>query len=64
MIITEFQSIVVSEFTNASRPTTAVDSDAANNMMDLIREKYVNGDLDAVADDDSGIKLVDAEEFS
>ena len=41
----------------------AVDSDAANKMMDLIRDKYVNGELSAVGADDSGIKLVDAEEF-
>jgi hypothetical protein len=43
---------------------TAVDSDAANDMMDLIRDKYVNGDLSAVDDDESGIKIVGAEEFS
>ena len=41
----------------------AVDSDAANKMMDLIREKYVQGDLSAIAEDPSGIKLVSAEEF-
>jgi hypothetical protein len=33
-------------------------------MMDLIRDKYVNGDLSGIAADDSGIKLVDAEEFA
>jgi len=44
--------------------STAVDSDAANQMMDLIREKYVNGDLSTVDMDDSGIKLVDTEEFA
>jgi hypothetical protein len=43
---------------------TAVDSHAANQMMDLIRDKYVSGDLATVAEDDSGIKLVAAEEFS
>jgi len=42
----------------------AVDSDAANTMMDLIRNKYVTGDLSAVAEDESGIKLVAAEEFA
>ena len=42
----------------------AVESDAANGMMDLIREKYVSGDLAAVPEDASGIKLVGAEEFS
>jgi len=31
--------------------------------MDLIRNEFVNGDSTA-ADDDSGIELVDAEEFS
>jgi hypothetical protein len=45
------------------RPT-AVDSHAANQMMDLIRDKYVSGDLATVAEDDSGIKLVAAEEFA
>lgn len=40
-----------------------MDSDAANKMMDLIREKYVQGDLSAIAEDPSGIKLVSAEEF-
>ena len=42
----------------------AVDSGAANDMMDLIRDKYVNGDLEAVEEDESGIKIVGAEEFS
>jgi hypothetical protein len=41
-----------------------VDSDAANKVMDLIRDEFVGGDLSSVAPDDSGIKLVDAEEFS
>lgn len=41
----------------------AVDSDAANKMMDLIRNDFVNGDLSSIPDDDSGIKLVAAEEF-
>jgi phosphoglucomutase len=41
-----------------------VDSDAANGMMDLIREKYVCGDLSSIPEDPSGIKLVGAEEFS
>ena len=45
-------------------PATAVDSDSANQMMDSIREKFVSGDLTAVAQDDSGIKLVAAEEFA
>lgn len=40
-----------------------VDSDDANSVMDLIRKEFVNGDGTA-PDDDSGIKLVDAEEFS
>jgi phosphoglucomutase len=41
----------------------AVDSDAANKMMDLIRDDFVNGDVSKVAEDASGIKLVAAEEF-
>lgn len=43
---------------------TAVESDGANKMMDLIRERFVNGDLSKVDVDDSGIKLVNAEEFA
>jgi hypothetical protein len=41
----------------------AVESDAANQVMDLIRDRFVNGDLSA-REDESGIKVVDAEEFS
>ena len=41
----------------------AVDSDAANEMMDLIRDSFVNGDCSAIPGDDSGIKLTGAEEF-
>lgn len=33
-------------------------------MMDLIRDQFVSGDLSNVADNESGIKLVAAEEFS
>jgi hypothetical protein len=33
-------------------------------MMDLIRDQFVSGDLSEIADDESGIKLVVAEEFS
>jgi hypothetical protein len=33
-------------------------------MMELIRNEFVNGDLASVSDDQSGIKLVEAEEFS
>lgn len=41
---------------------TGVDSDAANQVMDLIREKYVGGELlDGGEGDD--IQLVQAEEF-
>ena len=43
---------------------TAVESDGANKMMDLIRERFVKGDLSTVDADDSGIKLVKAEEFA
>ena len=42
---------------------TAVESDGANKMMDLIRERFVNGDLSKIDVDGSGIKLVKAEEF-
>jgi phosphoglucomutase len=42
----------------------AVASDAANQVMDLIRDQFVQGDCASVADDDSGIKLRGAEEFS
>lgn len=41
-----------------------VDSDEANSVMDLIRQEFVSGDFAAVQGDDSGIKLVEAEEFS
>lgn len=41
----------------------AVDSGAANKMMDLIREQYVSGDVSNANDDGSGIELVAAEEF-
>jgi phosphoglucomutase len=39
----------------------AVDSDAANKVMDLIRDNFVNGDLTKI--DNGDIKLVAAEEF-
>jgi phosphoglucomutase len=43
-----------------------VDSDKANSVMDLIRDKYVNGDISSIAssEDNSEIRLVGAEEFS
>lgn len=41
----------------------AVDSDAANKMMSLIRDEFVNGDVSKIEGDPSGIKLVGAEEF-
>jgi len=41
-----------------------VESDSANEVMDLIRDAFVSGDLSNVEDDDTGIKLVDAEEFA
>ena len=44
--------------------TVAVESDAANKVMDLIRDMFVNGDVSSVeVDEESGIKLVSAEEF-
>ena len=42
----------------------AVESDAANQVMDLIRDEFVSGDVSSAKDDDSGIKLVAAEEFA
>jgi len=42
---------------------TAVESDAANKVMDLIRDEFVTGDLSSIGEDDSGIKLMAAEEF-
>ena len=42
----------------------AVDSGAANQVMDLIRDQFVNGDVSKANDNGSGIKLVAAEEFS
>jgi phosphoglucomutase len=42
----------------------AVDSGAANKVMDLIRDTYVSGDVSTVATDESGIKLIDAVEFA
>jgi phosphoglucomutase len=41
-----------------------VESEAANKVMSLVRDEFVNGDISSVTDDKSGIKLVDAEEFS
>ena len=41
-----------------------VDSDAANKVMDVIRERFVHGDTALVDQNDVGIKLVDAVEFS
>lgn len=41
----------------------AVESDAANKMMDLIRDSFVSGDVASASEDDSGIKLMDAVEF-
>ena len=44
--------------------TTAVESDAANEMMDLIRTDLIGTDFASLAEDPSGISLVGAEEFS
>jgi len=41
-----------------------VQSDAANKVIDLIRSNFVNGDVASITDDESGIKLIDAVEFS
>jgi hypothetical protein len=40
-----------------------VDSENANKVMDLIRAEFVDGDVTKTPEDDSGIKLVAAEEF-
>lgn len=40
-----------------------VDSESANNVMNAIRENFVNGDVSSIAASDSGIKLVGAVEF-
>lgn len=40
-----------------------VDSEAANNVMNAIRENFVNGDVSSVAASDSGFKLAGAVEF-
>ena len=42
----------------------AVETDAANKVMDLIRERFVDGDVSAAMEDSSGIKIVAGEEFS
>lgn len=41
-----------------------VDIGAADQVMNLIRDTFVNGEVQSTKDDDSGIKLVGAEEFS
>ena len=40
-----------------------VDSDAANQVMDIIRDNLVNGDASSLDHGDSGIKFIDAVEF-
>jgi phosphoglucomutase len=41
-----------------------VDSEKANNVINKIRDDYVNADISPVSSNDSAIKLVNAEEFS
>lgn len=41
-----------------------MDSGDANKVMDLVRDSFVSGDLLSIPDDDSGIKVVKAQEFS
>lgn len=43
---------------------TAVESDAANKMVDLIRSDLLGADFSSLAEDPSGISLVGSEEFS
>lgn len=50
-------------FFSHSQKYEAVESEAANKMIDLIRNEYVGGDLSTLGEDPSGIKLVAAEEF-
>ena len=45
-------------------PNVAVASDAANEMMDLIRSNLIGADFSSLPEDPSGISLVGAEEFS
>ena len=45
-------------------PISGVDSKAAEEVMELIREKYVSADVSTVKDDASGIKLIGAVEFA
>ena len=41
-----------------------VDADAANRVMDLIRDEFVSGDIASLPSDGSGIDLKNAEEFA
>jgi hypothetical protein len=50
-------------YSDSGTKNEAVESDAANKMMDLIRNDFVSGDLSALSEDSSGIKLVAADEF-
>ena len=43
---------------------TVVESEAANKVMDVIRDQFVAGDVSTAADDGSGIMIVEAEEFA
>ena len=42
----------------------AVESEAADKMVSLIRDSLVNGDVSDIPSDESGLNLVAAEEFS
>ena len=44
--------------------TLEVDTDSANKVMDLIRDKFIGQNIISPPPDKSGIKLVGAEEFS
>jgi hypothetical protein len=44
--------------------SAGVNPDDANSVMDLIRNEFVSGDVSSAASDDSGIELMNAEEFS
>ena len=57
------EGILLKTFQLPFSAAVGVESDAANKVMDLIREEFVSGDVSSIASVYSGIKLVAAEEF-
>jgi uncharacterized protein YjbI with pentapeptide repeats len=51
-------------FSTSLQLNAAVESDAANEMVDLIRADLLGADFSSLAEDPSGISLVGSEEFS